>query len=278
MRGALLYRNGLAAVAIAVVALLGGVWPPLVLAQESGEPAQIQLPDPLTPEAIDALVSRLSDEQVRTLLIERLDAVAAEQATEPAGPVSAVDFLTDVVARTSSTVQERILATPDAIAAEVEVVTDIAARLGNNGIWQFLAIFAVAIASGIAAEWIVYRFMRRSRLPEPSGPEPRDVFEALPILGRRLVRDFAGVIVFFIVGHLVIKALMPPQDAALTHIVWRYLIVMPRIGNAILRFFLAPRRPDLRLVNCDDTTAWRLFRNFFGIVAAARRRLHAVRV
>jgi small-conductance mechanosensitive channel len=232
----------------------------------SEAPPAVVLPDPLTPEAIDALVSRLSDEQVRALLIERLDAVAAEQATEAPPPVGAAAFLVDVVKRTSATVQERVRATPEAFVAEAEVIGDIATHLGSSGIWQFLSIFAIAIAAGLAAEWIVYRLMRRARLPEASGPEPRDVFEALPILGRRLVREFAGVIAFFIVGHLVIKALMPPEDAALTHVVWRYLIVMPRLGNAILRFFLAPRRPDLRLVNCDDATAWRLFRNFFAIV------------
>jgi len=108
----------------------------------------------------------------------------------------------------------------------------------------FLGVLALAIAVGALAELIVHRFLIRVRLPEKgSVPEARDVFEALPILGRRLVRDFAGVIVFFIVGHLVIRHMMPPQDAQLTHIVWRFLIVMPRLGNAILRFFLAPGAP-----------------------------------
>lgn len=230
-------------------------------------PAKVELPSPLTPEAIDALVSRLSDEQVRTMLLERLDAVAAEQVNAPPPPPSAAMFAADVAMKTAEAVRQRIENTPAALVAEVEVIGDVAERLGGRGLWVFLSVIALAVAVGAVAELIVHRFIIRVRLPEKgSMPETSDVFEALPILARRLVRDFAGVIVFFIVGHLVIRYMMPPQDAELTHIVWRFLIVMPRIGNAILRFFLAPRRADLRLVNCDDTTAWRLFRNFFGIV------------
>lgn len=37
----------------------------------------VELPDPLTPEAVNALVARLSDDEVRALLLQRLDAVAS---------------------------------------------------------------------------------------------------------------------------------------------------------------------------------------------------------
>ena len=42
--------------------------------------AKVTLPDPLTPEAVRGLVSKLSDQQVRELLLERLDAVARGEA------------------------------------------------------------------------------------------------------------------------------------------------------------------------------------------------------
>lgn len=44
-------------------------------------PAEVALPDPLTPEAVREMVARMSDDQVRAMLLDRLDAVAeAEQA------------------------------------------------------------------------------------------------------------------------------------------------------------------------------------------------------
>jgi hypothetical protein len=42
-----------------------------------------ELPVPLTEQAVRNLVSRLSDDQVRAMLLERLDAVAKEQAVKP---------------------------------------------------------------------------------------------------------------------------------------------------------------------------------------------------
>lgn len=49
------------------------------------EPAAVTLPEYLTPETVRELVSTLSDEQVRQLLLERLDAVA-RQDTAPTEP------------------------------------------------------------------------------------------------------------------------------------------------------------------------------------------------
>ncbi|MEY8838152.1 hypothetical protein AB9K41_03815, partial [Cribrihabitans sp. XS_ASV171] len=46
-------------------------------ASESAAPV---LPEDLTPEMVDGLVARMSDDQVRALLLERLDAVAAARA------------------------------------------------------------------------------------------------------------------------------------------------------------------------------------------------------
>ena len=45
----------------------------------SSDKTKVTLPDPLTPEAVRGLVSGLSDQQVRSLLLERLDAVAQKE-------------------------------------------------------------------------------------------------------------------------------------------------------------------------------------------------------
>ena len=76
--GAHAMRRGAAALRAAlflVLATLVLVSPP-ASAQETAAPeaAVPVLPDPLTPEAARALVAGLSDEDVRHLLLERLDA------------------------------------------------------------------------------------------------------------------------------------------------------------------------------------------------------------
>ena len=67
--------------ALGLLALLTIVLMPLVASAQfsaaADDTSAVTLPDPLTPEAVRELVSRLSDDQVRQLLLERLDAVAA---------------------------------------------------------------------------------------------------------------------------------------------------------------------------------------------------------
>ena len=53
-----------------------------VSAQSGEESGSIEIPENLTHEEVRDLVARLSDDQVRELIIEQLDKVAAEQ--EPA--------------------------------------------------------------------------------------------------------------------------------------------------------------------------------------------------
>ncbi len=52
------------------------------LGGDDAEKAEITVPDPLTPEAVRELVSRLSDDQVRDLLLKRLDAAASATAKD----------------------------------------------------------------------------------------------------------------------------------------------------------------------------------------------------
>ena len=53
-------------------------------AQDTGSTSSVTIPDDLTPEQVDGLVARMSDDQVRAILLERLDAVAEKQAAEKA--------------------------------------------------------------------------------------------------------------------------------------------------------------------------------------------------
>ena len=72
--------------ALAALTLLG-----LLSAAQAQEAAAPALPDPLTPEAARALVAGLSDQEVRGLLLERLDAVAQAEAAAEAAPEAGLD-------------------------------------------------------------------------------------------------------------------------------------------------------------------------------------------
>jgi hypothetical protein len=64
---------------------------PLVAAAASksgGSDKAVELPEPLTKDAIRELVSRLSDKEVRDLLLTQLDKVAAPPASKTAGTMA----------------------------------------------------------------------------------------------------------------------------------------------------------------------------------------------
>ncbi len=255
---------------IALVMALAGVLaiPQIAAAQTAEAPTAVALPDPLTTDAIDALVSRLSDEQVRQLLLQQLEMAAkssdAPGAVAPA-PQDIMTVLTETLDRSVARFVFNATHLPMAVAAEAEVVAGYIGDLGTGGLTTFLAVFALAIALGIAAEILLYRFVIKGKIPPQTESASLDLFDMLPVIGRRLLREMAGTIVFFIVVTLVLRFAMPAPDAPIAHTVVRWLIFLPRITLAVLRFIFAPHRADLRIVRCDDWTARYLFRNFFGI-------------
>ncbi|PZR00845.1 MAG: mechanosensitive ion channel protein MscS [Cereibacter sphaeroides] len=237
------------------------------LAQTATEP--VTLPNPLTPEAVDSLVSRLTDEQVRSLLLERLDAVAdAPKAAEaePAGPADLASALGDIALDTLAAWRYNVVNTPEIVAAEGRVLGNYLATLGWSGAAVFFGVFLLAVLLGIIAETLLYRFYLTSRIPPLTESDRRDIFEALPILAKRLWRETAGTLLFFVVVSLVVHFLMPVRDEPVAHAILRWIIFFPRLSLAVLRFFLAPKRSDLRLMYCDNKSAKYLFFNFLGIV------------
>ncbi|MEO1734266.1 MAG: hypothetical protein AAFR45_11665 [Pseudomonadota bacterium] len=65
--------------AVAVAAPISAQIPGASVASTSSSTDDTALPDPLTPEAINEMVARMSDDEVRSLLLEHLDSVAIEQ-------------------------------------------------------------------------------------------------------------------------------------------------------------------------------------------------------
>lgn len=89
MQGKVFAMGGLLVAFVMVIVIL-----PLApaSAQDAGS-TTATLPDPLTPEAIQALVARLSDRKVRDLLLKELGARAKPTAAETAPKPSVTDAI-----------------------------------------------------------------------------------------------------------------------------------------------------------------------------------------
>ena len=260
---------------VLVLACLTGMAPDaaaqLMMSQPDTSDEAAALPDPLTPETIRELVSTLSDQQVRALLLERLDAVARETSTG-AEEGSLLDSIADVAGMTADSLVTIIVRTPDIPAGIWQGLKRFFEPRGWSGTLWLLAGMGIAIGLGLLAEfvvdWVASGWRQRIRTEKPEG-----LGATLGLLLRRILLDAIGLIVFWFVTRQALLALLsmdPPATAdgtrsfpdtliAITFVWW--VIMLPRMFRALNRFLIAPKVPALRLVHTDDWTAQFLTRH-----------------
>ncbi len=221
-----------------------------------------ELPDPLTREAVRELVSRLSDQEVRALLVRQLDRVATP--TEGAGAVDG-GFAGTMGSALHST-RERLMLMVSAAARTGPIMDTVVARLtagkGTAHLWSILLFLAVVLAGGAAAEW-VFRRLALGVTPPSAADREASVVDRLCLLAMRLLADafaiavfgLAAVALFFIFyqGH-------QPTREAIAAVFWSIIVI--RSGAALARFALAPDASRLRLPPLSDEHARLIYRRF----------------
>jgi moderate conductance mechanosensitive channel len=209
---------------------------------ESGPVTAVELPDPLTGDAIEALVSRLSDAEVRALLLQQLGTVAEtpgpDAADGPADPVASV--LARVVATFAATgkaIAATIRGLPETLGAQAQVFGDIATTLGPRGQGMFVIVFLGALLAGFAARAAFARLysLRGTRVDAAHGPDEPSFPQVMRRPLRGLMRDMTGAVVFFL-------AMMPDGMAVNAQMIAFWLVMVPQVGHAILTSVLEPAR------------------------------------
>lgn len=239
----------------------------LANATDSDSTAVAELPEPLTQDAIREMVARMSDDQVRDMLLDRLDAVAAEDTATavPAG-IGFFGQLKIIWTAFYSNPLDAIVKLPTLLQRHGEVFGIFVAQHGGAaGVLTMLGLAAIALAAGFAVEFATKRLIKRwgRNLPPPDSATLR---ETLNFLFRRFMREIFGLIVFYFTIRIVGKALLDAQQLVFVAPLVTYLVWWPRLGAAISRLVLTPHRPALRLVNVSDRWAGFLHRNLIGLI------------
>ena len=145
---------------IVLVALQGGI----ALAKDAA-PAPAKLPEPLTPEAARELVSRLSDQEVRNLLLQQLDRAAAQPAAQPQA-TSATGML-GAVHRGAGAARDGVVEIVTAIATMPAAVRGVVGNLsqpdGIGVLGMALGMFVLALVVAALVELVVRRASRAWR-------------------------------------------------------------------------------------------------------------------
>ncbi|MEP1012506.1 MAG: mechanosensitive ion channel family protein [Paracoccaceae bacterium] len=222
---------------------------------------QVTLPDPLTPEAANALLSRLSDTQVRDLLLEQLNTQAVSADEETSG---LSDFLYHATSGSIKGVTEAIAKLPILYSSQVKAFSNFYGFVGTKGLLKTAGYMIMVLAGALVVE-LIFRFLIRKWLVLPKVAEENPTMrQSIFGLLTRLTSEIVAVGVFIFVARLLTLYFVPQYYHPLMLLVGPYLIGLPRLAVAIGRFTMAPYNPQYRFVHSDDATAKAVvFHNFW---------------
>ncbi len=231
----------------------------------SAAPASISIPEDLTPEQVDDLVARMSDDQVRSILLERLDAVAEKNAAEAEEREDPITEINEIWAEMVASWTEVIMTLPNIFHAQVDAFKSFTGKFGTNGAFALMGLVLSVLVVGFIAEKLFELLTRRWHVQKEAEDE-NDLWGAVRYLFGRFCREIAGLVVFYVVIRAVGRGLLTTEQITYAAPFVFYLIWIPRLGAAASRFVLAPNKPHYRLVNVDDHWAKYLHRNLIGLL------------
>lgn len=235
----------------------------------SSSEATVKLPDKLTRGAIRDLISKLDDEKVRTLLIQRLskqaDAQARAQATKDNRSLMQVvsGYGSAVVTSIGKTFERA----PSIPAHFMKSLATFEKRRGEIGYFPLFMSMFTAIGAGLVAVFFL-RFVCAQIEQRILKSVPGSLWQKLALVFERFLLRIALVGGFVLAGYAACLA----TTTAGSPDRYTVLLVLQTIGwiwfaVALARFMLAPGQPAIRLCPVDDWTAgfitWRV-----GVIAA----------
>jgi small-conductance mechanosensitive channel len=254
------------------VATIDGV----ALAQSEGsEIESVEVPEALGPDAMSALVSKL-DEKQTAALVELIGLLNTSAGNSEDASQAQADEETEIIkgwlASFGSRMKTNLEMFPEAVVGLGKAVMSIfeGREPGDNLI--FLLLLALVVVAGLIAEWVFNRLMAKKR-EKIRQAEPVTLMDSLKSLSARAGIEIGGVIIFAVVAIFAASVIVEnSQDRYLISDFIIKAILIVRVFGSILHFVLAPRRPELRLVHTDSTTAQYLEKHFkliAGVVGVA---------
>ena len=259
--------SALVALVVVVISIDGSAAPQPEMAvspsgQGTGATAQNGLAEHLTVDQARALVARMSDREVRELLLKQLEAPRAEIQPTRTGPVSMFFNVQENMYVIRNRLRELIAAVPELPSIGPFIVMRITKGYESSHIWAigfyFLLIFAGALAGESIFRRMFWPFVSQfSRLVWQSE------FRKLAILLVRALINILALAAFAAIAGLLFLFIYKGHEAARVAF-WSifFLVVLVRVSAVALGVILAPRQPALRLPDVDNESARHLYGSF----------------
>ena len=211
------------------------------------------LPATLTRESVRDLLTRLSDVQVRDLLIDQLDRSVAP-ATKPQveNSMAAMAGMAGMVDQHAGTMRSRYDTLYDALVALPATLRGVANKLigvdARSETWPLLAYLAALLATGALAESLYVYALRRYR--ERLRYAPAATFSARAFqLGAGLLLDLGGIAAFGVAAIVFFFALWLEHELRRILVLEvLFAVVVVRTAATLARSLLAPAGRGNRLL------------------------------
>ena len=220
----------------------------------SGEPSvAVELPENLTREEVRDLVARMSDDQVRELIITQLDKLADQaQSTNADTGANYISQLTKGFEVAADSLQRIFTSGGDVYALPISIwqqVTDYGSISGWYLLLQLLGLLLV----GLAIERMVKYLLRNI------GRNLQDVDSVSETIAVVLLKAVLGLVEIggFIAGAKIFL-LATSSEVEATQIFWENIlsyIIMIKIALLVVNLLVSPGKPASRLVPVDDAAA-----------------------
>ncbi len=225
------------------------------------KPKTAQTPPPpehLTPEAARDYVSKLSDEQARKLLLQKLD---TEVPHSPAGPAESwLHVASRTVLALVGEIRENVQRLPEIPSVLATSTENFLAGRPASAAASLLLYLAAAMGTGLIAAATINTLVGDANT-RIAATHPTSLKQSISFLAYRLALELAGLAAFlctallfslFAFGHETNELFTATLVIFATAVVWLVWLVA--------RFLFAPKRADLRLCPLTDSVASLLVR------------------
>jgi small-conductance mechanosensitive channel len=259
-------KNPIAYFLIALIAI------PLFITPSNAQETATALPPALQEESMEKLASDLDPDQVNaladlvTLLQEGADAKNASNGAATDGR-SFIEQLQSAVGAFGAMIAGHFQNLPALVTVIVSGIAALFAGSVAGPVHILLGSIALLLVTGYAAEFLFNRLVIKKR-EQIQSQQPESLFQTVKTVSIRAGLDLGGLIIFAIVVMIVGRlAIFDPMTRSFAFQAVFWIVLLPRVIAALLRFALAPQRSELRLVSANDTTAKSLYRSFTSLFA-----------
>ncbi len=230
----------------------------------ASEEYRVLIDQPLTPENTRDLLARLSDSQVREILLQRLDDSVQSQAT----PEELEPWFERFSHGTLLTLRHFVLAF-ERLSDYPEALSQLYSQLSKDEpsfLKHFSLGLGLAFLSGLGVAGVL-SFFTRGLKASLANIQSSTLQGRIKSMSLCICIDLSLVLAFFFVAVMTVNQWF--NDVLVLSTVNGLLVAFSSLGVVyfVARFLLAPNNPALRLLTCDDQGARFLFRQVMVIAA-----------